>query len=99
MSIHISSTRSYLVIFAALLLLTITTVLVAYRDLGRVNDIVALSIAVTKMVLVILFFMHAKFSTRLTKMVVVSAFVWLLILITFTLTDYLTRGWFGVSGK
>ena len=57
MSIHISSSRTYGVIFAALLLLTITTVLVAYTDLGPVNNIVALSIAVTKMVLVILFYL------------------------------------------
>ncbi|NIW23729.1 MAG: hypothetical protein GWN29_03755 [Gammaproteobacteria bacterium] len=99
MSVHVSSTLSYVTIFAALLLLTITTVIVAYVDLGPLNDVVALSIAVTKMVLVILFFMHAKFSTRLTKLVVVSAFAWLVILIAFTLSDYLTRGALGVPGK
>lgn len=99
MSIHVSSPRTYIAVFAALLVLTFTTVVVALADLGRVNDVVALGIAVTKMVLVILFFMHAKFSTRLTKLVVASAFVWLVILITFTLSDYLTRGWLGVPGK
>ncbi len=99
MSIHVSSARTYAVIFAALMLLTLTTVLVAFTDLGPLNDVVALSIAVTKMVLVVLYFMHAKFSTRLTKLVVVSAFAWLAILIAFTLSDYLTRGWLGVAGK
>ena len=99
MAVHISSSRTYVVIFAALLLLTVTTVLAAFADLGPLNDVVALSIAVTKMVLVVLFFMHAKFSTRLTKLVVVSSFAWLVILIAFTLSDYLTRGWLGVAGK
>ena len=99
MAVHVSSTRTYVGIFVALLLLTATTVLVAFTNLGPLNDVVALSIAVTKMVLVVLFFMHAKYSTRLTKLVVVSAFAWLIILIAFTLSDYLTRGWLGVPGK
>jgi len=99
MAVHISSPRTYVGIFVALLLLTATTVFTAFQDLGPLNDVVALSIAVTKMVLVVLFFMHAKYSTRLTRIVVVSAFAWLLILIAFTLSDYLTRGWLGVPGK
>ena len=99
MSVHVSPPRTYVLIFVALLLLTLTTVWVAFTDLGRLNDVVALSIAVTKMVLVVLYFMHAKFSTRLTKLVVVSSFAWLTILIAFTLSDYLTRGWLGVPGK
>lgn len=99
MSVHVSPVRTYVAIFIALLVFTATTIFVAFQDLGPFNDIVALSIAVTKMVLVILFFMHAKYSTRLTRLVVVSAFAWLVILIGFTLSDYMTRGWLGVPGK
>ena len=96
---HVSPLSVYARIFAALLVLTGLTVLVAYRDLGAFNDIVALTIAVTKMTLVALFFMHAKYSTRLTKIVIVSGFAWLVLLLAFTLSDYLTRGWLGVAGK
>jgi cytochrome c oxidase subunit 4 len=51
------------------------------------------------MLLVVLFFMHAKYSTRLTKIVIASGFAWLAILIAFTLSDYFSRGWLGVPGK
>ncbi len=64
-------------------------------DLGRLNTIVAMAIAVTKAVLVVLFFMHVRYSTRLTKLVVVSAFMWLALLLGVTMIDYLTRGWPG----
>lgn len=96
---HVSPISVYARIFAALLVLTGVTVFVAYQDLGAFNDVVALSIAVTKMTLVALFFMHAKYSTRLTKIVIVSGFAWLVLLLAFTLSDYLTRGWLGVAGK
>ena len=96
---HVSPVRTYFLIFAALLVLTATTVLVAFQHFGPFNDIIALSIAVTKMTLVVLFFMHAKYSTRLTKIVVVSGAAWLLILIAFTLSDYWSRGLLGVPGK
>jgi cytochrome c oxidase subunit 4 len=96
---HISPVRTYALIFAALLVLTVTTVLVAFQHFGPFNDIIALSIAVTKMTLVVLFFMHAKYSTRLTKIVVVSGAAWLVILIAFTLSDYWSRGLLGVPGK
>jgi len=96
---HVSPLSVYARIFAALLVLTGVTVFVAYHDLGPFNDVVALTIAVTKMTLVALFFMHAKYSTRLTKIVIVSGFAWLVLLLAFTLSDYLTRGWLGVAGK
>jgi cytochrome c oxidase subunit 4 len=99
MSVHVSPVRVYVLVFAALLLLTGTTVAVAFYDVGALNDVVALSIAVTKMLLVVLFFMHAKYSTRLTKIVIASGFAWLAILIAFTLSDYFSRGWLGVPGK
>jgi cytochrome c oxidase subunit IV len=96
---HVLPVRAYLGVFAILIVLTAVTVTVAFQDLGPLNNIVAITIAVTKASLVILYFMHAKYSTRLTKMIISSAFVWLLILITFTLFDFGTRGMLGVPGK
>ncbi len=93
MSEHITSPSIYIAIFLALMVLTGITVWVAFQDLGPLNDVVALTIAVTKASLVILFFMHVRYSTPFTKLVVISGFVWLLILIVITLSDYLTRGW------
>ena len=93
MSEHIVPTRVYYTIFLLLMACTGLTVWVAYFDLGALNTIAALSIAVTKAVLVVLFFMHVKYSTRLTWVVVVSGVFWLLILLALTFGDYLTRGW------
>jgi cytochrome c oxidase subunit 4 len=62
-------------------------------DLGALNNVVMLAIACTKALLVILFFMHVRWSSRLTWVVAASGFVWLLILFGITMTDYLTRGW------
>jgi cytochrome c oxidase subunit 4 len=92
MSEHVVPVRIYFTIFAVLLGLTAVTVIVSGIDLGRMNTVVALAIAVTKAVLVILYFMHLRYSTRLTWLVMSSGFVWLGILILFTMTDVLTRG-------
>jgi len=89
---HVSSVKSYVGIFLALLVLTGITVWVAELDLGAANDVVALVIAVTKGTLVVLFFMHVKYSTRLTKLTVIGAFLWLILLIGITLSDYASRG-------
>jgi cytochrome c oxidase subunit IV len=89
---HVSSPRMYLGVFAALLVLTYATWQVAQFDLGWANDVVALTIAVTKALLVILFFMHVRHSTRLTKLTAISGFLFLGILIFLTLNDYVTRG-------
>ena len=91
MSEHVSSRKIYFLVFGALMVLTGLTVLVAKFNLGVLNDVVALAIAVTKAALVVLFFMHVAHSTRLTKLTVVASFFWLAILIAFTLSDYLTR--------
>jgi cytochrome c oxidase subunit 4 len=93
MSEHVTSRKVYYAIFAALLALTYATVVVARIDLGRFNTIVALTIAVTKAILVVLFFMHIRYSTRLTKLVVVGGFVWLALLIGLTMLDVTTRTW------
>jgi cytochrome c oxidase subunit IV len=90
---HIVSWRVYLVIVIALLIGTATTAAVSYIDLGVFNAVVALAIACTKMVLVVLFFMHVKYTTKLTKLTVASGIFTFVVLIGMTLTDYITRAW------
>jgi len=93
MSGHVSPKTVSYTIFASLMVLTGITVAVAFINLGPLNFPVALSIAIVKATLVILFFMHVKYSSRLTKLVVATGFFFLLILFTLTMTDYLSRGW------
>lgn len=83
----------YYAVFAALIFGTALTVAVAFIDLGPMNNVLMLSIAMTKALLVILFFMHVRWSTRLTWVVAASGFFWLLILFGLTMTDYVSRGW------
>ncbi|HSY70786.1 MAG TPA: cytochrome C oxidase subunit IV family protein [Alloacidobacterium sp.] len=90
---HIVSPKVYGVIFGALLLGTGLTVAASYLELGIFNPIVAIAIACIKAVLVILFFMHVKYSSRLTKLTVAAGFFTFLVLITMTLTDYMSRAW------
>jgi cytochrome c oxidase subunit IV len=90
---HISPKSTYYSIFAALMVLTVITVAVAFVDLGMLSFPVALGIAIIKAVLVILFFMHVKYSSQLTKLFVATSFFFLVILFGLTMTDYLTRGW------
>ena len=83
----------YYAVFAALIIGTALTVAVAFVDLGALNNVVMLAIAMTKATLVILYFMHVRWSSRLTWVVAASGFFWLLILFGLTMQDYLTRGW------
>ena len=96
---HIDSVGTYVKILLALLVLTGLTTGVAYIDLGVFSTVVALSIAVVKMLLVALFFMHVRHSTKLTKLVVAGGLLWLMILLVLTMTDFATRGMIGVPGK
>ena len=75
--------------------MTALTTGVAYIDLGRFSVVVALTIAVCKMLLVALFFMHVRHSTKLTKLVVLGGLLWLGIPISLTMADFATRGWLG----
>jgi len=93
MSSHIVPTRTYYLIFLTLMVCTAVTVAVAFIDLGPLNVVVAMAIAVLKATLVVLFFMHVKYSTRLTWAVVAGSVFWLGILLVMTLGDYLTRSW------
>jgi cytochrome c oxidase subunit 4 len=95
---HISPKSNYFVIFGALMACTMLTVIAAFINLGDLNFPVALVIAVFKATLVILFFMHVKYSSRMVKLVVGVAFFFLVVLLTLTLTDYLSRGWFTAPG-
>ena len=99
MSEHVVSRQAYIAVFAALMALTALTTAIAFVDLGPLNDIAMLTIAVVKATLVILIFMHVRYSGKLTGLVVAGGFLWLLILLGLTLQDYLTRGWLGVPGK
>ena len=89
---HIVPIRTYLIIFVALVLGTAITTVVAFVDLGPLNVVVMLLIAFTKAALVILFFMHVKFTNRLTQLAAASGFAWLAIMIGLTMSDFLTRG-------
>lgn len=93
MSEHVDSIKTYTAIWIVLLALTGVTTAVAYVDLGPFSVVVALVIAFCKMLLVALFFMHVRHSTKLTRLVVVGALVWLAIMLVFTMADILTRKW------
>jgi cytochrome c oxidase subunit IV len=97
---HIISVKLYAIIFIVLLALTLSTTAVAFIDLGGdLNAIVALGIAVIKALLVILFFMHVRYSSRLTWVFFGAGFFWLLILLTLTMTDPLARNWLAVGTR
>jgi cytochrome c oxidase subunit IV len=92
MSEHIMSSKLYYTIWVALMCLTVITAAVSFVDLGRFNTVIALVIATVKALLVVLFFMHVKYtSERLTKMVIVSAIFWLFLLLALSMADYTTR--------
>ena len=95
----ITPVRTYAAVFGGLLVCTLLTVLVAKQDFGFLNTAVALTIACFKATLVIWFFMGVRYNTSLTKVVVASGFVWLLILFGIGMSDYISRGWMGVTGR
>ncbi len=90
---HVGHISTYIFVFLALIVGTIVTYLVAKLPLGIFNAPVALVIATTKATLVVLFFMHVKDSSRLTKVTVSAGVFWLCILLFLTMTDFLTRAW------
>ncbi len=93
MTEHIVPIRIYAMIFVALLLLTAATCAISFINLGRMNAVAALVIAFGKALLVALFFMHLRYSRRLTQIVVAAGLFWLSIMIALTMSDFLTRGW------
>jgi cytochrome c oxidase subunit 4 len=96
---HVSPKSTYYAIFGALMLGTALTVGAAFIDLPfSLNFPVALAIAITKATLVVMFFMHVKYGSHLTKLIVGVAIFFLGIMLTLTMTDYLSRGWFTAPG-
>ena len=93
MSHPVVPVKIYVVVFLALIALTITTVAVSKIELGEYNFVAAITIAVVKATLVVLFFMHVRQSTAMTKLFVVAGFFWMAILFVFTLSDYFSRNW------
>jgi len=96
---HVDSALTYFLVFLGLIALTVITTAVAFVDLGPFSVVAALAIATCKMLLVALFFMHVRHSTRLTRLVMVGGLLWLGILIFLTLGDFITRGLVGVPGR
>lgn len=90
---------TYFKVFGALMVLTAVTVGVAFLDLRIFNVVVAVTIAVVKATLVVLYFMHVKESEGLVKVTVVAGFFWFGILIALTLSDYFSRAWIPVGGR
>ncbi len=90
---HVAPKSLYYLVFLALVAGTVLTVVVAKFDLGPLNNIVMLTIACTKALLVVLFFMHVRWGTRLTWVVAGAGFFWLLLMFSITMADYASRGW------
>jgi cytochrome c oxidase subunit 4 len=90
---HVVPRRTYFIIYIVLLICTYLTWQVAVFDLGAMNTVAAIGIAGLKATLVVLFFMHVKYSERGTRVMVVAGVFWLGILLALTMGDYLTRGW------
>jgi cytochrome c oxidase subunit IV len=90
---HVIPRIVYLTIFGVLMVLTVLTVAAATVDLGSFGIVVALAIAVVKATLVVLYFMHVRYSSRLTWLVIGSGVFWLFLLLSITMSDYLSRGW------
>ena len=95
----VTPVSTYVVIFVTLLVFTGITYWVAQHDYGMMNTPVALSIAVFKASLVVIFFMGVRYNTPLTKVVVVAGFFWLLIMFALTMGDCVSRAWLGVPGR
>ncbi len=91
---HHVSLRTYLIVFALLIALLVITVAAAFLPhFGYLNIGIALAIAVAKATLVVLFFMHVKYSGRLVHVFIIATFAWLGVLFTLTFADYLSRSW------
>jgi cytochrome c oxidase subunit IV len=100
---HISSIQTNVAVFVALLVLLFATLGAAYLPLGSLHFPTAMAIAAAKAVLIVVYFMHVKYSHRLTAVISVASFLWLAIMIALTLTDYLSRSspesWLSIPGK
>jgi len=96
---HVAPKSQLFAVFAALMVLTVATVLVSRLNLGYFNLPVAMAVAVTKALLVILIFMEVKYSPKLVQVTAAIGFLFLGIMILYTMTDYLSRNLLGVAGR
>ena len=96
---HIASIRTNILVFVALLVLLLATVAAAYLPMGELHFPVAMAIAAAKAILIVLFFMHALHSHRLTLVICIASLLWLSIMLALTLSDYHSRGWLDIPGK
>ena len=90
---HVVPTRVYLTVFAALMILLVITVIVAFQPLGAFNMPVAMGIAVVKGIIIVMYFMEVKYGSKLLWVFVSSSFLFLVIFLVLTMNDYLTRSW------
>jgi len=96
---HVAPKSQLFAVFAALMVLTVATVLVSRVNLGYLNLPLALAVAVTKALLVMLIFMEVKYSPKLVQVTAAVGFLFLGIMILYTMTDYLSRNLLGVAGR
>ncbi len=96
---HITARKTYVAIWTTLMVLTLVTALLSFKDLGMFSAPAALFIATIKALLVVLFFMHVRQSPRITGLVIVAGLFWLMILISLTMTDYASRHWLAYPGE
>ena len=94
---HVVPLKTYYSVFATLMVFTAITVAVAFVDLGPANNVVMLSIAVLKATLVVMFFMHAKYGTKLIPLVAASGLFFVMPMFVITMSDYMSRGWLGAG--
>jgi cytochrome c oxidase subunit 4 len=96
---HILPVKTYLAVYVALLVLLVATVGAAYINIEPFNFALTMVIAVAKAVLILLIFMHVRYGERLVWVFSSAAFLWLVLLIALSLSDYFTRGWLHIPGK
>lgn len=94
---HVVPLKTYFSVFATLMAFTAITVAAAFVDLGAANNVVMLAIAAVKATLVVMFFMHAKYGTRLIPLVAASGFFFVMLMFVITMSDYMSRGWLGAG--
>lgn len=96
---HVEPLRTYLLAAGALFVLTVLTVAAAFVNLGPLNEVVALGIAATKALIIVMIFMHGRYTSGVTRLAMITGVIWLAILIVGVLDDYLTRDWLDALGR
>ncbi len=93
------SLRTYTFTWLGLLALALTTTLIGFVDLGPFSMGIAILIATTKACLIVAFFMHGLYESKLIRVIIGAGVIWFLIMVTLTINDYVTRGWLPFPGK